>query len=183
MSNSDLDRLQNDLNTIRGVAGDDLPFVRFDVRIMLVSGCCMLLPAVVGAAGVQSRWLLLASAVPFLAAMITGLIYNYRMAHPSKPCPHEKRKEYRIGVPVMLFCVLLLAGVRVWATRAGAPAEVANGCVLIFLGLLLVIEGLYSSGRRAWIPPGIAAIFGGMMCRTASTFNSGHCCGVAPASP
>lgn len=163
MTSSELDRLRDDLSTIRAVTGVDLPFERFDVRITLVIGCCALLPAIVGAAGVQSRWLLLGSAVPFLASMIIGLIRNYRTTHPSKPCPHEKRKEYRIGVPVMLACLLLLAGFRIWATSAGAPAEVANGSVLFFLGLLLLIEGLYSSGRRSAVFPGVAAIFGGFM--------------------
>ena len=163
MSTSELDRLQNDLNTLRAVAGDALPFDRWDARSTLATGCCMLLPAVVGAAGVQSRWLLLGSAVPFIAAVITALIHNYRMAHPSKPCPHEKRKESRMVVPFMLACLLFVAGFRVWANRAGAPAGVANGCVMIFLGLLLLIGGLTNSGRRSAILLGIAAIFGGLM--------------------
>lgn len=163
MSSSELDHLQKDLSAIRAVTGADLPLDRWDVRSMLVTGCCMLLPAVVGAVGVQSRWLLLGSAVPFLAALITALIHNYRMAHPSKPCPHEKRREYRMVVPVMLACLLFIAGFRVWASRAGAPAGVANGCVMIFLGLLLLIEGLTNSGRRSAVLPGIAAIFGGLM--------------------
>jgi hypothetical protein len=34
---------------------------------------------------------------------------------------------------------------------------------MIFLGLLLLTEGLYSSGRRSAILPGIAAIIGGFM--------------------
>lgn len=163
MSSSDLDHLQKDLSTIRAVTGADLPFDRWDVRSTLVIGCCMLLPAVVGAAGVQSRWLLFGSAVPFIAALITALIHNYRTTHPSKACPHDKRKEYRIGTPVMFACVLLLGGFRFWATRSGAPPEVANGGVLFFLGLLLFIAGLYSSARRASIAPGIAAIIGGLM--------------------
>jgi len=52
MSTSELDRVQNDLNTIRAVTGGDLPFDRWDVRSTLITGCCMLLPAVVGAVGV-----------------------------------------------------------------------------------------------------------------------------------
>ena len=163
MSSSELDRLQNDLKTIRAVTGDDLPFDRWDASFMLAVGCSMVLPAIVGAAGVQTRWVLLLAAAPFVAAFITGLIRNYRMAHPSKPCPHEKRKECRIGNLVMFVCVLLLGGFRIWAKRSGAPPDVANGSVLFFLGLLLFIEGLYSSTRRAWIPPGIAAIFGGLI--------------------
>ena len=162
MISSELDRLRDDLSTIRAVTGTDLPFDRLDVRGTLIIACGALLPAVVGLAGTESRWLLGGSAVPFVAAVLSLVSRNYWASHPSKACPHEKRKEYRIGVPVMLACLPLLAGFQIWATRAGAPAEVANGCVLIFLGLLLFIEGLYSSGRRSAIFPGIAAIIGGL---------------------
>ncbi|MCH8840978.1 MAG: hypothetical protein IH831_09975, partial [Planctomycetes bacterium] len=112
---------------------------------------------IVGAAGVQTRWVLLLAAAPFVAAVIIGLARNYRAVHPSKSCPHEKRKEYRLGVPIMLAVVPLLFGFRFWAMSAGAPAAVANGCVLMFLGLLLVIEGLYKSGKRAVLLSGITA--------------------------
>ena len=63
----------------------------------------------------------------------------------------------------MFACVLLLGGFRFWAKRSGASADVANSSVLFFLGLLLFMEGLYSSGRRTWISPGIAPMFGGLM--------------------
>ncbi len=163
MSTSEMDRLQNDLKTIRAVTGDDLPFDRWDASFTLAVGCSTVLPAIVGAAGVQTRWVLLLAAAPFVAAVIIGLARNYRAAHPSKSCPHEKRKEYRLGVPIMLAVAPLLFGFRFWATSAGAPAAVANGCVMLFLGLLLIIEGLYNSGRRAAMLPGIAAIVGGCM--------------------
>ncbi len=163
MSTSELGRLQNDLNIIRTVTGDDLPFDRWDASFTLAVGCSTVLPAIVGAAGVETRWVLLLAAAPFVAAVIIGLARNYRAVHPSKSCPHEKRKEYRLGVPIMLAVVPLLFGFRFWATSAGAPAAVANGCVMLFLGLLLIIEGLYNSGRRAAMLPGIAAIVGGCM--------------------
>ena len=163
MSTSELGRLQNDLNIIRAVTGDDLPFDRWDASFTLAVGCSTVLPAIVGAAGVQTRWVLLLAAAPFVAAVIIGLARNYRAAHPSKSCPHEKRKEYRLGVPIMLAVVPLLFGFRFWATSAGAPAAVANGCVMLFLGFSLIIEGLYNSGRRAAMLPGIAAIVGGCM--------------------
>ena len=163
MSTSKLGRLQNDLNIIRAVTGDDLPFDRWDASFTLAVGCSTVLPAIVGAAGVQTRWVLLLAAAPFVAAVIIGLTRNYRAVHPSKSCPHEKRKEYRLGVPIMLAVVPLLFGFRFWATSAGAPAAVANGCVMLFLGLLLIFEGLYNSGRRAAMLPGIAAIVGGCM--------------------
>ncbi len=163
MSTSDLDRLHQDLNTIRAVTGDQLPYERWDASWTLAVGCSAVLPAIVGSTGVQARWALLLAATPFLAAVIIGLVRNYRAAHPSKPCPHEKRREYRLGVPIMVIVVPLLFGFRYWAMSAGAPAAVANGSVMAFLGLLLIIDGLYDSGRRAAILPGIAAITGGCL--------------------
>ena len=164
MSSSKLDRIQNDLNTIRTVTGGDLPFDRWDASWTLATGCFAALPAIVGMAGVQTRWVLLLSGMPFVAAVIFAVVRNYRAAHPSKSCPPEKRKEYRLGNVIMLVVVVpLLFGFRFWATSAGAPVAVANGCVMMFLGLLLVIEGLYNSQRRATLLPGIAAIAGGCM--------------------
>lgn len=163
MGTSKLDRIQNDLNTLRAVTGIDLPFDRWDASWTFATACTTVLPAIVGMAGVQTRWVLLLSAMPFVAAVLIALVRNYRAAHPSKSCPHEKRKEYRLGVPIMLVVMSLLFGFHFWATSAGAPAAVANGCVMMFLGLLLVIEGLYNSGRRAALLPGIVAIAGGCM--------------------
>ncbi|MCH7725051.1 MAG: hypothetical protein IH991_01020, partial [Planctomycetes bacterium] len=113
MSSSELDRLQHDLRTIRAVTGDDLPFDRWDASAMLVLGCCAALPAVVGAVGVQTRWVLLLSSAPVVAATILGVVRNYRAAHPSKACPYEKRKEYRIGLPIMLVLLPFVAGFHV----------------------------------------------------------------------
>jgi len=162
MSTSDLDRLQNDLNTIRAVTGDDLPFDRWDASWTLATGCCTALPAIVGLAGVQTRWVLLLSGMPFVAAVIFAVVRNYLAAHPSKSCPHQKRKEYRLGNLIMLVvAVPLLFGFRFWAMSAGAPAAVANGSFMMFLGLLVVIDGLYNSGKRAALLPGIVAIVGG----------------------
>jgi len=163
MSSSQLDRLQDDLRTIRAVTGMGLPFDRFDVRGTLIVASCAFLPAIVGMAGIESRWLLGAAAAPFVVAVLSLVWRNYRACHPSKACPHEKRKEYRAGLLVMIAYLPLLVGFRIWATRAGAPADVANGCVMIFIGLPLLIEGLSSSGRRSAVFPGIAAIFGGLM--------------------
>ena len=163
MSPSQLDRLQGDLRTIRAVTGMDLPFDRFDVRGTLIIACCAFLPAIVGMAGVESRWLLGASAVPFVVAVLSLVWRNYRGSHPSKACPHEKRKEYRPGLLITIACLLLLVGFHSWAIRAGAPAGVANGSVMIFLGLPLLIEGLSNSRRRSAVFPGIAAMIGGLM--------------------
>ena len=163
MSSSELNRLQDDLRSIRAVTGMDLPFDRFDVRGTLIVACCAFLPAVIGMAGIESRWLLGAAAAPFVVTVLNLVWRNYRASHPSKACPHEKRKEYRVGLLVTIACLPLLPGFHIWATRAGAPADVANGCVMIFLGFLLLINGLYNSGRRSAVFPGIAAIFGGLM--------------------
>jgi len=164
MSSSELDRVQNDLNTIRTVTGGDLPFDRWDASWTFATGCSTVLPAVVGMVGVQTRWVLLLSAIPFVAAVPIALVRNYRATHPSKFCAHEKRREYRLGNLIMLVVVVpLLFGFRFWAMSAGAPAAVANGCVMMFLGLLLVIGGLYNSGRRAALLPGVVAIVGGCM--------------------
>src|SRR5215213_6355414 len=126
MSSSELGRLQDDLRTIRAVTGMDLPFDRFDVRGTLIVACCAFLPAVVGMAGIESRWLLVAAAAPFVITLLSLVSRNYRASHPSNACPHEKRKEYRVGLLVTIAFLTLLLGFHFWAIRAGTPADVAN---------------------------------------------------------
>lgn len=163
MNSPQFDRVSDDLNMMRALTGADLPFERVDARMARTIGCLALLPAAAGAAGLQSRWLLLAIAAPFVISVGIWLVRSFRAARADKPCPHEKRREARAGIPIMLACLLLLAGFRVWASAAGAPSDVVNGCVLFFLGLLLILNGLAGSGHRSAILPGAAAVLGGFL--------------------
>lgn len=57
----------------------------------------------------------------------------------------------------------MLFGVQRWAVSLGTPAGVANGTVMVFLGLLLLIGGLSDRFERHNIPMGILAIVGGLL--------------------
>ena len=160
---TELDRLRSDLQALRKVTGADLPFEGRDIRYGFAMGCAAFLPALAGTAGVETRSGLLLSALPFVLTVIASLVHNYRAAHPSRACPHQKRKEYRRGVPLTLALVPLLFAFHWWATSAGAPRDVASGAVLQFLGLLLLSDGLYNPQRRAVVLPGMAAIAGGCL--------------------
>ena len=136
------------METLRGVIGSELPFERVDVRGFFATGVAALLPAIACLLGGRSPWILLASAGPFLVLVALMLITNYRGAHPSKPCPAAKRREYRVGVPIEILSIPLIFGFRYWAISSGAPSAVANACILLFLGMILLFQGLYEVGRR-----------------------------------
>jgi hypothetical protein len=163
MGHSDSQRLQNDLTTLRMLLGSELPFEQFDVRGIFWAGVAALLPAITCAAGGRSGWLLLASGVPFLAVLGYFLVSNYRATDSGRPCPAAKRREYRVGLPIMLLSVPLVFGFVRWAVSAGAPAAVANGCVMLFLGALLLYQGLYEVGRRAALFVAAPSIVGGLL--------------------
>lgn len=163
MGTPDLDRLQADVGLLRAIVGTELPFDQRDVRFTLAIGCCALLPAVAGVLGFSSPWVLLVSAVPFVSAVIGTLWWNYRASHPRYACSRAKRIEYRVGTPAMLACLPLMVGFHYWATHAGAPAAVANGCILLFLGLILLMRGVTSAERRADLFPGAAGVAGGLL--------------------
>jgi len=149
MHESDARRLHNDLDTMRNILGAELPFETVDVYGTVATGVALLLPAIGSLTGAHSRFLLLCSAVPFLIALVVYMGRNYRAAHPSKPCPAAKRREYRVGLPIFIVISLSLAlGFPIWASAAGAPNGVGNACVLILIGMLLLSAGLFDRGRR-----------------------------------
>jgi hypothetical protein len=163
MDRSDSQRLQNDLETLRTVLGTELPFQRVDVRGYLAVGICALLPGLACLAGGRSGWLLLGSSVPFLAALALLLVRNFRATDPSQPCPAAKRREYRLGLPLVILSIPLIFGFHWWASAAGSPAGVRNGCVMLFFGLMLLYQGLYEAGRRAALFVALPAIAAGLL--------------------
>jgi len=113
-----------------------------DVTTFYAIGIASLLPLFAGILGTENRYLLLASAVPFLLAVIIGVALNYVRCHPRNECPAQKRQFHRVGTPVTLVVAIVLFGVQRWAVALDTPAGVANGIVMVFFGLWLLIVGL-----------------------------------------
>ncbi len=163
MAEENLERIQSQLDVIRKITGVDYPHERIDVRIGYAVGLASILPLVAGVLAPESRYLLLASAVPFLLAVILGVTLNYVRCHPRNECPSQKRKYHRVGTPVMLVVAAVLFGVQRWAVALDTPAGVANGIVMVFIGLLLLVGGLFDKFERHNIPMGILAVVGGLL--------------------
>ena len=132
-----------------------------DIRGTFAMGIAALLPAIACLPGGRSAWVLLPSAGPCLVLLALMLIRNYRAAHPSNPCPAAKYREYRVGVPITILSIPLIFDFRFWAISPGAPAAVANACILLFLGMILLYQGLYEVGRRSILCVAVPAIVGG----------------------
>ena len=163
MADENLERLQSQMNVIKRITGIEYPHERIDVRIGYAVGIGALFPLLVGVLGAENRHILLASALPFVLAVILGVALNYVRCHPRNECPAQKRRSHRVGTPVMLLVAIALFGVQRWAVALGTPAGVANGSVMVFLGLLLVIGGLSERFERHNLPMGILAIVGGLL--------------------
>ncbi len=163
MDEENLERLQSQLNVIKRITGVEYPHERIDVRIGYAAGIACLLPLFAGILSAESRSLLLASSVPFLLTIIVGVALNYVRCHPRNECPTQKRQYHRVGTPVMLVVAFVLFGVQRWEVSMGTPAGVANGTVMVFLGLLLLTGGLSDRFERHNIPMGIFAIVGGLL--------------------
>ena len=163
MADDNLERLQSQVNVIKRVTGVEYPHEQIDVRFGYAVGIGALLPLLAGLLAVENRHILLASALPFVFVVFLGVALNYVRCHPRNPCPAQKRRYHRVGTPVMLLVVIVLFGVHRWAVALGTPAGVANGGVMVFLGLLLVIGGLYERFERHNLPIGILAIVGGLL--------------------
>jgi len=163
MAEDNLERVRSELDVLRKITGIEYPYERLDVRIGYAVGFASAIPLIAGVFGVQSRHLLLASAFPFLLAVVAGVAWNYVRCHPRNECPAQKRRSHRAGTPVMLVVAVVLFGFQRWAIALDTPAGVANGAVMVFLGLLLVIGGLYERFERHNIPMGVLAIVGGLL--------------------
>lgn len=163
MADEYLERLQSQVNVIKRVTGVEYPHERIDVRIGYAVGIGALLPLLAGLLAAENRDFLLASALPFVFAVVLGVALNYVRCHPRNECPAQKRRYHRIGTPVMLLVAIALFGIQRWAVALDTPPGVANGSIMVFLGLLLVIEGLYGRFERHNLPIGVFAIIGGLL--------------------
>jgi len=163
MAEDNLERVRSELDILKRITGIEYPHERLDVRIGYAVGLTSAIPLIVGMFGVQSRYFLLASAFPFLLVIIAGVGWSYVRCHPRNECPAQKRRSHRVGTPVMLVVAATLFGFQRWAIALDTPAGVANGAVMVFLGLLLLSGGLYEKFERHNIPMGVLAILGGLM--------------------
>jgi hypothetical protein len=145
MSQADLNRLRDDLETVRRAGGVDLPFGRDDIRACLwVATCGALVAAWALLAPWEYRWVL---AIP-LALAVLGGVRAYRRAHRERGGEPVRWREHRLSWTAALVAVPLAIAYMQWERQIGVPRQFTGASSVFFLGVGLLIFAVLDRQRR-----------------------------------
>jgi hypothetical protein len=166
MSDPDIRRVREDLETMRQAAGLSLAFDRLDVWIALALVPAGALLSAWSYFGPQDQWRF--GIAPLLVPV---LIASYRRAKRRDPSSRRERTfEAAAGMILAVGAVTYLLGLKV----LGFSLDLAAPTVVFVLGLLSIVLGLSSPGRRVALAGAVAIPFG-----VAGVFLKGPAVGIA----
>jgi hypothetical protein len=151
MSDADLQRLRNDLDSIHHAAGLELPFGWTEARLALMLVPCGLIISLWSAFGSPHyAWLGVAPLVLVMVAMAIWAIRN-RVQFLGTP---GRRRENRLGAISTVVIAVGMFSVIAWEKKLGLSHVVVRGTALFVLGLML-IPSRFRAGRGevAWVRP------------------------------
>ena len=160
MSGVDLDRVKQDLATLKDAARLELPFGRKDVRINLWMAACGALIAVWFAMTPwDDRWLRILLFCPPV------VFVGRAMLSAKRDRDHEpaRWRELRMSLLAMVIIVPLVVAYIRWERWIGMPREMAGAAALFFVGVAALVVALmdfrrlhYAGGALALMAFGIA---------------------------
>ncbi len=143
-----IDRVRNDLETMRQAAGLELPFGRDDVRTNLwVAACGALLAAWAALAPWEFRGLV---AVPLLLA-VAGAVWSARAAHRHRGSRPSPWREHRLGMLAALILLPLAVGYMAWEKRLGIQREMVGAAAVFFVGVATLVFALADRRRLSYL--------------------------------
>jgi hypothetical protein len=148
MSEAELRRMRNDLETVREAAGLTLPFDWADVWVALTLVPAGAICTAVGAF-VPLRWMLLCLA-PLLLPLSGSVWLWLRRPRATERAPARYR-EYRIGWSFSLIMGVGMLGYSFWGMSRGFSPFVLAGAAEFFFGLACAGLALTSPGRRMYL--------------------------------
>jgi hypothetical protein len=153
MSEAELRRLRQDLETIRQAAGLDLPFGRTDVWLAL---------GLVPAGALLSAWAWLGPeeylAFGLAPLVLLALAALAREAWKRHRGSGAARREQTLDALGVLVVAAGLAAYFVWRRGLGLPQPAAGAVACFFVGVMSALVGLTSRPRRAMLAAALAFI-------------------------
>ena len=147
MSQTNLNRLRDDLETVKRAAGVDRPFGREDIRAALWCAACGVLVSVWALLGPwEYRWVV---AVPLALAALGGISAYWR-AHRERGAEPVRWREHRLSGTAALVAVPLAIGYMQWERQIGVPREFVGAASVFFLGVGLLIFAVLDRQRRPY---------------------------------
>jgi hypothetical protein len=147
MSQADLNRLRDDLETVKRAAGVGLPFGREDVRASLWCALCGVLVSTWALLGPwEYRWVV---AIPLALAALGG-VRAYRRAHRERGAEPVRWREHRLAGAAALVAVPLALAYMLWERQVGVPRQFIGAASVFFLGVGLLIFAVLDRRRRPY---------------------------------
>ena len=161
MADAELDRVRRDLETMKQVAGTELPFGREDLKWGLLNSL-VFVPLAAWAWLGPGTYMSLAVVLSLLAALPVGWAIARKCRRERDRHPGRWR-EQRLLMLVVLGAVPLFCLIWVWAIANGTPPKTMMGLVLAVAGCVGTFIGLFSRIRRYYLGMGIAMIACGLV--------------------
>lgn len=161
MNDVELDRVREDLETMKQAAGMELPFGREDLKWGWIDGLIFVPLAAWSLLG-PGTYMSLAIILSLVATLPGGwaLRRKYRRQRDRHP---GRWREQRLGALLVLGAMPLVILIAVWAIANGTPPNTMVGLVLAVSGCVYTFMGLFSRRRRYSVGMGIAMIACGLV--------------------
>ncbi|UCD29965.1 MAG: hypothetical protein JSV03_05685 [Planctomycetota bacterium] len=146
MSQVDLDRVREDLATVKQAAGMELPFgwedVWLNVFVLSVGGMVAVI------------WTFLPHSLPhslgLIPLLIVAVVYGIRLRikyRRSTGRSSIRRREYTASFVIAAVVGTCAIVYRLWGTRLGLPLSILQGIAIFFVGLMLVGPAVLDRSR------------------------------------
>ena len=144
MSETELNRVRDDLATIKQAAGLELPFGKEDVRLSLWSA---VIGVFVTACAVFSPWeYRLVVFVPIGMATLITVRAGRKARQQRTKQPSRWREQRTAGIAVLVFLPLAI-GYKYWERELGMPREMAGAAIVFFFGVGVLVAAVIEKKR------------------------------------
>lgn len=158
MSQGHLDRVREDLQTIRSAAGLELPFGRFDMFSNVWVGICGLFVT------------LCAMAVPWeyrgfvavpLCLAVAGGAWAGMLARRDRAARPASWREHKLGIAGALIVTPVVVAYMRWERHLGMPREMVGAAAMFFVGVGLLLFAFVDRRRLYYVGGGLALMVAG----------------------
>jgi hypothetical protein len=160
MGQMEINRIREDLETIREAAGMGLPFGWEDVWLNLALVPCGLILSTAGVFGPPESRTLMVMPGQALVLAVVGLRYRFRKSTGRSPV---RRREYDLVLGAGLLYGVLARVFLAWAKSLGQPTGMTRGVATAMAGGLCAVLAATSPGRRYWSAAAVVLIAYGLV--------------------
>ena len=160
MSQAEINRIREDLETIREAAGLGLPFGWEDVWLNLAGVPCGLIVSAAGVFGAPEWRSLMAMPALGVVVAAVGLRYRFRRSTGRSAV---RRREYDLAFGAYLLYGVLTGVFLAWAESSGQPTRIMEGFATAMGGALFAVLAATSPGRRYWSAVAVVFIVYGLV--------------------